>query len=562
MDDAFLLAEILEERPHRFSFIAERSIASADARIKAGGVDLILTDLRLPDSNQLETVSTLRRLAPDIPIVVFSGLGDEELALQMMKCGAQDYLVKGRVDHALLIRTLSYAIERNELLKELQRAHDELEVRVAERTSELADIAARLEDAMRQLQDAQTRIVQQERLRALGQMASGIAHDFNNSLAPIVGYSDLLLHSDRINPKSAIEYLAIIHRAATDSSNVVSRLREFFRYRDEHDVFGPVKLNDLVEQVMGLTRPRWRDQALGRGVEIQFEMDLQRVPAVLGSESELREMLVNLIFNAADAIGEKGGTIFCRTYSRDGAAVIQVIDTGCGMPEEVRMRCFEPFFTTKGDQHGLGLGLAMVHGIIRRHEGQIEIDSTPGKGTTVTISLVAYDDVQYPETQPGGEEYLKSLRVLVVDDEPAVREVLTVCLWEDGHTVDTASDGQEGLAKIQGGGKWDIVLTDRAMPRMNGDQLAAEIRKIEPDMPIVLVTGFGDIMGDVGDQPELVDVVVRKPFTLASIRTGIAKAVARRKSQLESTNVTSGSGAEHLAESAPETIEHRDAGCR
>jgi CheY-like chemotaxis protein len=232
------------------------------------------------------------------------------------------------------------------------------------------------------------------------------------------------------------------------------------------------------------------------------------------------------------------------------------------MPEEVRLHCFEPFFTTKGDQHGSGLGLAMVHGIVRRHEGQIEIDSTPGKGTTVTISLLAYDDVQHPESPPSGEECLKSLRVLVVDDEPAVREVLTVCLWEDGHTVDTASDGQEGLAKIQSGGKWDIVLTDRAMPRMNGDQLAAEIRKIEPEMPIVLVTGFADIMGDVGDQPELIDVVVRKPFTLASIRSGIAKAMARRKPQSEARNDTLGADAKCLAEAAPETAAHDDLGCR
>jgi signal transduction histidine kinase len=526
--DVSLLRGILDEHPAAVTLIAAPSLAAALDRLAQGGIDLILTDLRLPDSLEDQTVPILRANAPEVPIVVLSGLEDEAVALRMIEHGAQDYLVKGRIDHRALVRTIRYSLERHSWQEELRKAHDTLELGVAQRTAELADTAARLEDALFQLQQAQQRIVQQERLRALGQMASGIAHDFNNALAPILGYSDLLLHGRHITPEKTIEYLQIIRTAAKDSSSVVSRLREFFRYRDEHDVFGPVKLNDLVWQVMALTRPRWRDQALGRGVEIQFVTDLQRVPTVLGSESELREMFVNLVFNASDAIGSGGGTILCRTFATPTGAALQVIDTGCGMTEDVRLRCFEPFFSTKGEQHGSGLGLAMAYGVVRRHDGQIEIESAPGAGTKFTVSLLAYDDARHREPPRETGAFVRPLRILVVDDEAAVREVLAACLSEDGHFVDCEPDAASALQRVRTA-PWDIVLTDRAMPRMNGDQLAAEIKRLDPAMPVVMITGFADLMRDVGDQPLAIDAIVRKPFTVESLREGIGKALAVRE---------------------------------
>ncbi len=199
--DARLLMAMLEVHPCGITLERVETVQAAIERLDQGGIDLILADLRLPDSREDETVPALRSHAPGVPIVV-CGLYDESFALSMIEQGAQDYLMKGRIDHLSLMRTMHYALERHEWHQELQKAHDELEVRVAERTAELADTAARLEDAMFQLQEAQNRIVQQERLRALGQMASGIAHDFNNSLAPIIGYSDLLLQQpSRLSPE-------------------------------------------------------------------------------------------------------------------------------------------------------------------------------------------------------------------------------------------------------------------------------------------------------------------------------------------------------------------------
>jgi CheY-like chemotaxis protein len=281
-------------------------------------------------------------------------------------------------------------------------------------------------------------------------------------------------------------------------------------------------MNEIVRQVAALTKPRWKDQALGRGAQIRFIMDLQKVPPVAGNEAELRELLINLIFNAVDAI-EQDGTITCRTFRRGSAVAVQISDNGVGMSEEVRLRCLEPFFSTKAD-HGTGLGLAMVFGIVRRHDAELEIESAPGAGTTVTLSFVPYEETEVPLRGNAGAPPVKPLRILVVDDEPSVREVLSAMLSDDSHEVETASDGREGFEKFRHG-TWDLVMTDRAMPQMNGDQLAIAIKQLNPEMPVVLVTGFADVMQDVGDNPPAIDAVVRKPFNRNSLRAAIAQVV-------------------------------------
>ncbi|MDW8366286.1 MAG: PAS domain S-box protein [Abditibacteriales bacterium] len=430
----------------------------------------------------------------------------------------------------------------------------------------LQDTNRRLEETLAELRATQQQLVQQERLRALGAMASGIAHDFNNALAPILGFSELLmLDPKRLEePERVLEYLRTIHTAAQDAANVVSRLREFYRFRDTADVLLSVDLNGLVEQTILLTQPKWKDQAQASGRTIAIQTDLQPVPLIAANESELREALINLIFNAVDAM-PNGGEIVLRTRMEEvgklgnwgtgklgnwgieesktdsisqsprfpisplphfpiySYVVLEISDTGVGMTEEVRRRCLEPFFSTKGER-GSGLGLAVVYGIVQRHNGTIEIDSAPGEGTTVRLRLPAQGRPIQQDRPPMTERVSRPLRVLVVDDEPRVREVIVEYLQRDGHIVVTAANGREGLEKFQNG-QFDLVITDRAMTAMSGDQLALALKQFDASVPVILLTGFGEFMGAAGEHPPGVDVVASKPIGLTALREAMAKAM-------------------------------------
>ncbi len=526
-----------------FQLAAVGTLAEAIAWLKTGKCELILLDLTLPDSNGLETFIHVAETAPETALVVLSGVNDVELAIETVQLGAQDYLVKGRVDNHLLLRAMHYAIERKRVQTELKRGRDDLDYRVRERTAALVETNAKLQQeiaerrkaeeallesnrqlstALGQLRATQQEIIQRERMHALGRMANGIAHDFNNALAPILGFSELLLLKPESlsDTKKVRNYVEMIHSAAKDSAKVVSRLREFYRYRDDSEVFTPVVINDVVLQAISLTQPRWKGQALAAGCHIDIRTEMGDVPTVPGNEDELRELLVNLIFNAIDAI-PKRGTITIRTAVQGRWLVLTVSDDGVGMSDEIKARCLEPFFTSKEDQ-GSGLGLGSVYGIARRHGAEIDIQSELGRGTSVTVSLPLDKTSAAPEAPKQIQSAARPLRILVVEDEPLVREVIGVYLTEDSHQITTAENGREGLEKFRAG-EFDLVMTDRSMPEMNGDALAAEIKKINPTQPVLLLTGFGDLMTGAGEQPLGVDLVVSKPFTLSALRTAIAK---------------------------------------
>jgi signal transduction histidine kinase/ActR/RegA family two-component response regulator len=415
-----------------------------------------------------------------------------------------------------------------------------------------AELYTSLHAAHEELRETQQQIVRQERLRAIGHMASGIAHDLNNALSPVVGFSELLLSSPELmhDREAARRYLKLIYAGGQDAARVVYRLREFYRQRGDDEPLGAVDLNEVARQAIALSEPKWKSEALASGRVITVRAELSPVPAVRGNDADLREALVNLLFNAVDAMGH-GGTIVVQTGrspSQDGDAPatvrLAVSDEGVGMDDETKQRCLEPFFTTKGEK-GTGLGLAMVYGIVRRHDGTIDIESAPGAGTTVTIALPARAGQAPVAPERDEATRRRPLRVLVVDDEPVVREVTAAYLQADGHSVAMAPDGQEALRLFESDA-FDLVVTDRAMPGMSGDQLAAAVKQRAPEVPVLLLSGFGDLMRAAGDVPAGVDAVLGKPLTGSRLKQAVAS-VTRDRGSAERVADATGVGAEDAA---------------
>lgn len=390
------------------------------------------------------------------------------------------------------------------------------------------EAATALERSNQLLAEAGDRAARDERLRALGQLASGIAHDFNNHLTPILGFTDLVLDGDalRRDPDKARRYLGLVKAAAQGAARVVTRLREFYRRRDEQERHEAVDPAAVLTSAMSLAEPKWRDEAGALGKAVRFEERLEARQAVLGNPEELRDAALNLVLNAVDALPAAGGTITLRTRDRGDHVALEVQDDGCGMSEEVRRRCLEPFFSTKGDR-GTGLGLPQVWGIVSRHGGQVDIDSAPGRGTTVTLLLPAARRATAEEAP--AEALGRPLAVLVVDDEEGPRGVLADALARHGHLVTLAASGAEALAALAGG-RFDLLFTDRSMPDMSGDQVAAQARAAAPGLPIVMLTGFGPLM-DPAERPPGVDLVLSKPVSLAALRRAVIDALAARPAE-------------------------------
>ena len=404
---------------------------------------------------------------------------------------------------------------------QLKDANEALRHEIATREgteAALRESNARLESALDQLRALQENLLAEERMRALGRMASGVAHDLNNTLMPILGYTDLLLSQKEFQdgPPKAMQRLEAIKRAANQAAQTVRRLADFYRPADRLAEKEVVPMSQLVSDALELTRPVWESQAEAGGITIAMETDLKEDAAVNGVAPELCQAIVNLILNGVDALPE-GGSLVIQSKRKGYRVELAVGDTGTGMSEVVRQRCMEPFFTTKTGT-GRGLGLAIVFGTVSRHGGTIDVQSEEGHGTRVTLCLPCAEGAQVPEKPPAPALPPSPKRILVIDDDEAVLDLIVDLLRSDGHTVVVAATGQDGLGKFHPGA-FDLVLVDLALPDVSGDQAAHQ--------PVILVTGFGDIMQATGDQPAGVDLVVGKPFTRKTIREAIAQVTAR-----------------------------------
>jgi DNA-binding response OmpR family regulator len=577
------LQYILEQQGYRVTAVPNGRLALEAARRDKPA--LIISDVVMPEMNGYELCRQIKadeRLG-DVPVVLVTTLSDPHDVIRGLECRADNFILKPydaeqllhriqfvlvnsrmrRSDQSgmgleimfggqrhfitadrlqilnLLLSTYEAAMQRNHELSttrdtlrktnlQLEQLTRELEDRVRVRTGELE----RSNEALRQAQQA---LIQQERLRALGQMASGIAHDINNAISPIALYTESLLKRETNLSEPARGQLVTIQRAIDDVAQTVARMREFYRPSEAQAQRADVALNLLVHQVIDLTRARWSDQPQRRGVMIELKAELAaELPNIRGVDHEIRDALTNLIFNAVDALPH-GGVIEVRTsLSNSGSAPLQVrldvTDSGIGMDEETRRRCLEPFFTTKGER-GTGLGLAMVYGMAQRHGAALEIDSQPGSGTTLRIlfpigAAVATDTVRMPALQVPS----RPLRILIVDDDANLIESLRATLQEEGHHVTAAAGGQEGLDAFQSAqsslAPFEVVITDLGMPYVDGRQVIAGVRASAPHTPIILLTGWGKGLDADGELPPEVNRVLGKPPRMRELRTALAEVTA------------------------------------
>ncbi len=363
---------------------------------------------------------------------------------------------------------------------------------------------------------------QRHRMEALGRMTMGVAHDLNNLLSGLVGHIELIKEKAARNDgdvESIRPSINTIETTAEDGAALIEKLQRYIR-EDTQKHFERVSLPGLIEDCITITQPYWYNEPRRQGIEIDVEREFDDVPDVMGAPSELREVFVNLILNAVQAMPE-GGTITFETFATKQQAVCaQVTDTGIGMSEEVQENIFEPLFTTKGEQ-GTGMGLSASYGILQEHGGDIDVASEPGEGTTFTLTFPSADESEprkeSTETAPTETE---NVRVLVVDDEEMVRSIVTQLLSLNDHEVERASSGSEALSMFDDA-HFDIVFTDFGMPEMTGAELAHRLREQAPDLPVVLLTGYTDPEEAI----DKVDDILSKPFKLEELEATIQKYV-------------------------------------
>jgi len=393
-----------------------------------------------------------------------------------------------------------------------------------------AQLYGALQRAYDDLRASQQQVMQQERLRALGQMASGIAHDINNAISPVALYTEALLERETTLSPRARSQLEIIQRAVDDIAQTVARMGEFYRLREPQVSLAPVDLNKLVGQVIALTRARWSDMAQQRGAAIEVRTELAaNLPPIAAVESQIRDALINLVFNAVDAMPE-GGPLIIRTAlaagTRSQIVLLDVEDKGIGMDEDTRRRCLEPFFTTKGTR-GTGLGLAMVYGVAQRHGANLEIESEPGKGTLMRMSFAIAQTVPVPVGVSPQPAPPAPLRILIVDDDPLLLKSLRDALETDGHEVVSANGGKAGIeAFVEShaeGRPFPVVITDLGMPHVDGRKVASTIKGSTPETLVLMLTGWGRRLVAEGDVPPGVDQVLSKPPKLIELRAALAR---------------------------------------
>jgi signal transduction histidine kinase len=544
VDDDPVVLRIMADQITRegYTVTSVMSVDEARQHLKTTMFAVVLADQTMPDTPGIEFLRECRTTQPLASRILATGnFVHSELDQALRRGEIWRLLIKPwtRSDLTLLFQQAferhDLLRERNELQTEMAALHGRIAALARQAQSGSSSSAAQdgpgtdaelhstNEKLLRELDDLQNReqrVVQEARLQALDKLAGSVAHDFNNALIPILGYIELMLERDELlsDRQKARHYLRLVLNAARDATRVASRFWEFSRQKEESATPQPVDLNQAVSDAVSLTQPRWRDEAVARQRLIEMKVDLRTVPPVACNEAEIREVLTNLIDNAVDALPE-GGVIDIRSFVESAqSAVFEVQDNGIGMAPELRARCLEPFVTTKWER-GSGLGLAMVVDILERYGGSIEVESEQTAGSLFRVHLPLFAE---PTEETLEKQVPGTLKVLIVDDEKTSRDLLSLFLENDYHEVTPASNGLEAL-QFLGKGNYDLLVTDHDMPGMTGSALVHTVRDFGHSLPIIMVTGFGDLMKSPGATLEGVDLVVNKPVTIEALRSALER---------------------------------------
>ncbi|WP_250035671.1 hybrid sensor histidine kinase/response regulator [Paractinoplanes maris] len=478
-DDAVLIGHSLARTGMPVRVTRAETTEEVTAALAERPVDVVICDYNLPGVRAEDVLTQIRQHDPDLPFLLVSGQVGEETAADLMRAGARDFVLKDRLTR------LAPAVQR-----ELHEA--------AERRRH-----HRIEQQLRQA----------ERLDSLGQLAGGIAHDFNNILAVIAGYATML--TEELGPGHELHADAVaIEQAAARGSGLTRQLLIFSGLEPSRP-----ELLDL--NVVATEMQRLLSRTLGEDIELTTMLSLN-LPRITIDRSKLEQVVLNAANNARAAMPSGGRlTISTAAVRETGQVCLSITDTGCGMPAEVAARAFEPFFTTKGRGKGTGLGLATAYGVVTDAGGTISLDSSPGDGTTLRISLPPAE-VAAPQSTLVKRPSAGSGRVLVVEDEDGVRDIVCRILRRAGYEVHAAADPAEALRMVhQERLHMDVLLTDVIMPGMSGTQLAAELRRTNPALPVLFMSGYTSGPAPGGQELPADAPLLHKPFQTENLLSAL-----------------------------------------
>lgn len=399
---------------------------------------------------------------------------------------------------------------------------------------ENAKLFESLESAYNELSKTQEQLILTEKLRALGEMAGGVAHDFNNVLGAILGRTQLLL--TEVDDPRWIDHLKQIEKVTFTGAKTVRKLQHFTRVSSRGQ-FEHIDLNKVVGDAVETTKPRWKDECQRQEILIDLRCDYGEISPILGNSGELVEAVSNLILNSIDAL-PRGGVIEIRTFMVDQQAVVTVEDNGVGISAEAIDRIFYPFFTTKGKQ-GTGMGLAVVYGIVTRHKGEIDVVSKPGQGTTCKLSFPATREIKSDKAAVAPVVKEINARILVIDDDENIRDIVFDMLEYLGHTIELAATGEEGVEKFKAR-EFDLVITDLGMPGISGWEVTRICKSLNPAIPVIMVSGWGNQINDEMVLTSGLDGIMAKPFEMNKINTMIQETLAKSRAISGRTDAATG----------------------